>query len=187
MNLVERLLELSGSLPAPEELRALARREAGVHTPTTQMRTVRELEPPSADEGLAAVEQVPFERVPRSGPAGVFVAAAALAQHGWEQALAGAKPAAPHLVFDWRPGGAPDELAPLAARLAAEVTGPVEAALCPHPGGAPTCWCRPPLPGLPLAFARAHDVDPARSILVGTSPAHRTLANTLGARYVAVE
>jgi len=35
-----------------------------------------------------------------------------------------------------------------------------------------------------LEFARRHSVDPARSVVVGTSPAHRTLANALGARYV---
>ncbi len=40
-----------------------------------------------------------------------------------------------------------------AARLLqAAVAGPVEAAACPHPGGPPRCWCRPPLPGLALAF-----------------------------------
>jgi histidinol phosphatase-like enzyme len=77
-----------------------------------------------------------------------------------------------------------DVLAGDVAQLEARVTGPVEGAVCPHPGGPPTCWCRPPLPGLPLAFARRHGIDPARSIVVGTSPAHRTLANTLGARYV---
>ena len=93
-------------------------------------------------------------------------------------------PDAPHLVFDWRPDGGPEELALLVAALKGQVSGSVESALCPHPGGPPTCWCRPPLPGLPLAFARAHGVDPARSVLVGTSAAHRTLATTLGARYV---
>jgi histidinol phosphatase-like enzyme len=66
------------------------------------------------------------------------------------------------------------------------VSGVVEPAVCSHGGGPPVCWCRPPLPGLPLAFARAHGVDPARSVLVGTSPAHRTLATTLGARLVEV-
>jgi hypothetical protein len=35
-----------------------------------------------------------------------------------------------------------------------------------------------------LAFCHAHDVDPARSTLVGTGPAHKTLAATLGANYV---
>ena len=93
-------------------------------------------------------------------------------------------PTAPHLLFDWRPGDDPGALAPAVAELAAEVSGPVEGAVCPHPGGPPSCWCRPPLPGLPMAFARAHGVEPARSVLVGVSAAHRTLATTLGARYV---
>ena len=188
VNLVERLLERFGALPTPEALREAARREPGVHTPTTQMRTFRELEPPADDEGFAEVEQVPFTRSPPPGRdrAGVFVAAGALREPGWEEALAQGEPSAPHLLFDWNPAPGSDPLADDAARLAAVVPGPVEAALCPHPGGPPTCWCRPPLPGLPLAFARAHGVDPARSLLVGTSPAHRTLATTLGARYVPV-
>jgi hypothetical protein len=114
------------------------------------------------------------------------VAAAALTDPGWENTLDQRDRRAPHLVFDWSPDGDPDALAAIAARLSAEVSGPVESALCPHAAGPPTCWCRPPLPGLPLAFARAHRVDPARSVLVGTGPAHRTLATTLSATYVAV-
>ena len=162
VNVVERLLERFGRLPTPEELKAAARREAGVHAPTSQMRAVRELEPPSTDEGFARVERVPFERAPREGRAGVFVAASALS--GWRGEADG-----PRLVFEWRPGADTDH-----------------AGICPHPGGPPICWCRPPLPGLPLAFAREHGVDPGRSVLVGTSAAHRTLATTLGARYVSV-
>jgi aryl-alcohol dehydrogenase-like predicted oxidoreductase len=184
VNLVERLLERLGSLPTPEELRALARREPGVHGPTSQMRALRELEPPSTDEGFADVEQVPFARTPIQGQAGVFVAAAALGAADWQRALEQGDSDAPHLVFDWKPDGAPNALADAAARLSAEVSGPVETALCPHPAGPPTCWCRPPLPGLALAFARANRIDPSRSILVGTSAAHRTLATTLGARYL---
>jgi hypothetical protein len=187
VNLVERLLERLGSLPTPEELRALARREPGVHAPTSQMRAVRELEPPSADEGFAGVERVPFTRGPAPGRAneGVFVAAAVLRSPGWEETLEPGDPRAPHLVFDWSPDGSPDALAPLAASLSAVVSGTVVTALCPHGGGPPSCWCRPPLPGLALAFARERGIDPSRSILIGTSPAHRTLATTLGARYVA--
>jgi hypothetical protein len=152
------------------------------------MRALRELEPPSTDEGLAGVEQVHFTRTPpsRRVRAGVFVAAAALRQPGWQHALAQADRDAPHLVFDWRPDDTVDALTADVARVSAEVSGPVESALCPHPAGPPSCWCRPPLPGLPLAFARARGVDPARSILVGAGPAHRTLATTLGARYVPV-
>lgn len=175
VNLVERLLDRFGELPTPERLREAARTEQGVLAPTRQMRAARELEPPAEDEGFATVERLEFERTPSAGRPAVLVAAAAL--------RAGARPPgdladAPHLLFDW--GG--DDLAPLAARLGAEV---VETAACPHPGGPPICWCRPPLPGLPLAFARRHGVDLSRSLLLGTGPAHRTLANALGARYVA--
>jgi aryl-alcohol dehydrogenase-like predicted oxidoreductase len=188
VNIVSRLLERFGSLPTPEELRGLARREPGVHAPTSQMRALRELEPPSTDEGLTEVEQVAFERTPPSprGRVGVIVAAAALRSPDWKHPLEQADRDAPHLVFDWSPDGGPDALAADVARLSADVSRPVESALCPHAAGPPSCWCRPPLPGLPLAFARAHGVDVSRSTLIGTGPAHRTLATTLGARYVQV-
>jgi aryl-alcohol dehydrogenase-like predicted oxidoreductase len=179
VNLAQRLITQFGHLPMPDELR---RRAEGVLSPTSQMRAVRELEPPSEDEGFAAVEVVPFERAPAAGRTGVFVAAAALRR----EAFASPHPGEPHLVFDWSPGGAVEDLDPLLQRLRADVAGPVEAALCPHGAGPPTCWCRPPLPGLPLAFARAHGVDPARAVLVGTGPAHRSLAAALGAGYIAV-
>ena len=189
VNLVERMLAQFDTLPAPDQLRDLARRHAGVLAPTSQMRTFRELEPPAIDEGFAAIETIAFARTPLSGRAargGVFVAAAALARPGWEDALTRGDPRAPHLLFHWNPGGTPETLEPDLARLAAAIDGSAQAALCPHAGGPPTCWCRPPLPGLPLAFARAHDLDPARSILIGAGPAHRNLAAALGARYVPV-
>jgi aryl-alcohol dehydrogenase-like predicted oxidoreductase len=167
-NLVERLLDRFGALPAPEDLRA--GREPGLLSPTSQMRTVRALEPPEADEGFAAIERVEFQRERRDGRAGVFVAGSAL-RAGWQPD----DTALPHLLFDWLPDG--DEPPPFAG----------EVAVCRHGGGPPVCWCRPPLPGLPLAFARTAGVDPARSTLVGTSSAHRTLAATLGARYVDVQ
>jgi predicted kinase len=185
VNLIGRLLDRFGSLPEPDELRRLARAEAGVHTPTTHMRTLRDLEPPSSDEGFAAIEQVAFARAPGNGRPGVFVATTVLQTEDWREVIATADTDAPHLLFDWRPDASVDSLAPEASRLRSIVSGHVEAALCPHGGGAPTCWCRPPLPGLPLAFAHRHGVDPLQSILIGTSTAHRTLATTLGARHVA--
>ncbi len=184
INAVERMLERLGALPTPDELRTRAR-EPGVLAPTSQMRAFRELEPPSADEGWTTVEHVPFTREPssRTRP-GVFVAAAALRQPDWERVLDGVDPEAPCLVFDWSADGSPGDLAELTERLDSTSPGRVESALCPHGGGPPRCWCRPPLPGLPLAFARAHDVDPARSMVVGLSPAHRALATALDARFV---
>jgi aryl-alcohol dehydrogenase-like predicted oxidoreductase/predicted kinase len=186
VNMVERLLERFGALPMPDELRAAARREPWLLAPTAQMRTVRELEPPALDEGFAAVEEIDFARaLPGVRAGGVLVAAAALDRPAWREAVAAADPAAPHLVFDWAADGG-TAAADAAAGLRDAVTGPVEHAACPHPGGPPRCWCRPPLPGLALAFCRAHALAPARSTVIGTAPAHRTLAATLGARHLDV-
>jgi hypothetical protein len=78
-----------------------------------------------------------------------------LGQPSWEHALEQSDRRAPHLIFDWNPDGSENALAAVAARLSAKVSGPVESALCLHAAGPPSCWCRPPLPGLPLAFAQA--------------------------------
>ena len=143
---------------------------------------------PTWTRASPTVERIPFAREPVAGreATGVLVAAAALDRPGWEAALDGCDPDAPHLLFDWRPGGAVELLDEPAARLARRVRSGVETALCPHPAGPPICWCRPPLPGLAVAFASRHGVDLTRSTVVGSSPAHRTLATTLGARAVLV-
>jgi aryl-alcohol dehydrogenase-like predicted oxidoreductase len=164
VNLVLRQLDRFGRLPEPAELRDLARSHPGLMAPTAQLRAARQLEPPSDDEGFVAVERVPFRRDPASGGPGVFVAAAAVPGFQVQD------PAVPHLVFGWH---VPDGVALPGASVAS----------CPHPGGPPACWCRPPLPGLVLAFCRQHGVDPARSVLVGTSAAHRALAAAVGARF----
>ncbi|MCC7541180.1 MAG: hypothetical protein IT379_33485, partial [Deltaproteobacteria bacterium] len=56
---------------------------------------------------------------------------------------------------------------------------------CPHGGGPPICWCRPPLPGLVLSLAHGRALDLAASTLIGTSAAHRALAAAVGMRFVA--
>lgn len=189
VNLVSRLIALQGALPTPEELRALAKATEGAMAPTSQMRALRELEPPALDEGFASVDEVTFERAVAPGRtpgAGVLVAAPALERTGWAKAVAAADPAAPHLVFDWRPDETAEVLHDAVARLAGTVTGDVSGVVCPHGAGPPRCWCRPPLPGLALAFATSHHIDPTECIVIGSGPAHRTLANALGARHIPV-
>lgn len=183
VNLVERLLERFGGLPTPEQLADVSD-EPGLMAPTSQMRALRQLEAPAVDEGFATVERVEFVRATRGGTAGVLVAAAALDSPNWPALVERADPPAPHLVFDWRPDGSPEQLAGAVATLSSVVSGPVEAAVCPHGGGPPICWCRPPLPGLPLAFAHAHRLDPTRCTLIGATTTHRTLATRLGAIYI---
>jgi len=185
VNLVERLLDRFGSLPSPEDLAVQAKGEPGLLAPASQMRAYRELEPPSDDEGFTAIEHVAFTRArSRRARSGIFVAAAALRQPDWQVALQGVDTTARCLVFDWSADGSiPEDLDACVARLAAQVSGSVESAACTHGGGPPRCWCRPPLPGLPLAFARTHDIDTGKSTLIGAGPAHATLARALGATY----
>ena len=83
--------------------------EPGVLAPTSQMRALRELEPPSTDEGFAGVEHVPFVRaavVRRRGRASSSPPPRS-AESGWD---ARRSAIAPHLVFDWSPDGSPDAL-----------------------------------------------------------------------------
>ena len=189
VNMVERLLEPGGALPTPEELRVLARRMPGTLAPTQQMRSMRELEPPSIDEGFSAVEVTPFARAParpeRIG-AGVFVAAAALKQPGWQRTVAAARSerAAPGYSTGRRRRAG--RARPAVALARGTSRDPSTGRVCPHGGGPPRCWCRPPLPGLPLAFAHAHGLHAGHCTVAGTSAAHRTLASTLGARFVPI-
>ena len=164
-----------GSAPVRQPLQ-----RPGVLAPTSQMRTLRELEPPSTDEGFARVDTIAFTRdpPPGRGRAGVLVAAAALESAGWEHALeqADLKLAAPRV------------------RTAARGLAGIRLSRAPPPCGrgrrarrerALPAWGRralraagrrPPLPGLPLAFARAHG---ARS---RTLDPDRRRARTAGSR-----
>lgn len=169
-NLIERLLDHFGHLPTPQQLREA--RVPGLLLPTAQMRALREVEPPTSDEGWDGIERVAFAREPMVGKAGVFLAAAAVTPDFQPTDE-------PHLVFDWDPDARRDRLDAALDMIG----GDAEGALCPHAAGPPQCWCRPPLPGLLMAFARRHGIDPVRSLVVGTGPAHRGLAEALGARY----
>jgi hypothetical protein len=159
------------------------------------MRMARQLEPPAADEGLAAIETIPFLREPAAGGRAGVVVALDAAEVGKDPQsvppalLALAAPDAPCLLYAWRPGAGEAERARLqvGADAVARATGAiVELALCTHPAGPPICWCRPPLPALPLAFARRHGVDLSASTLIGRSAADRALARALGMTFRAL-
>ncbi|HXU68678.1 MAG TPA: aldo/keto reductase [Polyangia bacterium] len=172
-NAVERMLAAHGRLLAPGEM--VGGDDPTRLAPRVQLSQLRALEPPAADEGFAAIEVVPFARTPSRAPhAGRAVALEALRRAG--PAILGGGVPGPRLVFDWLPDG---DAALVEATRGLEVTR----AACAHPGGPPICWCRPPLPGLLLAFAHEAGVDPARLTVVGTSPAHRALAAALHAPF----
>ncbi len=195
LNVVGRMLEHFGRVLSPEELSVLARKEPAAIPPNALFRMIRALEPPADDEGFASIERVTFERehsydATRPGLAIALGAldpeARAFVPTPAAIEVIGRAPAdAACLIFGWLPGSDDTMQAragAFAASLAEATARIVEANVCPHPPGPPICWCRPPLPGLWLAFARAHGVDARASSMLAASAADRTMARALEMR-----
>jgi aryl-alcohol dehydrogenase-like predicted oxidoreductase len=195
VNVTLRMLERHGELLGGTDLQTKAKKDAGLFAPNVVFRMERQLERPSLEEGFSTIEVVPFER---TFDAMVIAGAAlpielVLETRGGELGLrreassmfgrARSEVAGPLLVFGWRAGA--DETWRLRATdlvRALALDHPVEIGVCAHADGPPVCWCRPPLPGLWVAFARRHGVDPRRSVLLAASPTHRAMAKRLGVR-----
>lgn len=169
VNVIQRMLDAHGRLLGPEELKK-QRDNTGL-TPLSHFRTVRELEPPSKDEGFDVLETRPFVRSARDGGTGRFVA--------FEVATKVERTHEPTFVFAWT------ETDKAAVEAAALRLGAVSL-ICPHGGGPPTCWCRPPLPGLILEGCHRAKLSPQKCVVMGATETHQMLAATLGARFVTV-
>jgi hypothetical protein len=167
VNVVLRMLDVHHRLLTPEEM-SKQKDNTGL-TPSAHFRTFRELEEPTHEEGFARLERRHFQRAHRPGLPGRFVA--------FECAKAVDQAAIPTFVFAWT-DTAKDEVETAARRLGAS------ALVCPHGGGPPKCWCRPPLPGLLLEACHRHQLSPQASEVVGATETHRMLAATVGARFV---
>lgn len=156
VNIVNRMLEVHGRLLEPDELmRGVTPDSLG---PKAHFRTWKSIEVPELNEGFTTLTRVPFvRRVSSGGRAAVFV--------GIDQLEAIPQTDELIIVVGWKEGG-----------LATTHVS----AVCPHPAGPPTCWCRPPLPGLFLAAARMHSVALSKSRLISSSPSLRSAATALG-------
>jgi len=170
LNVVGRMFDTHGALLGGPALVAAAREDAGTFMPGSFSRMERQLEVPGADEGFAAIETRAFVREPGSGrgalvvPFDVLERAPAIVRHDPR----------PILVYAWG-----RDVTARALELAGR---DVAVGVCLHPGGPPVCWCRPPLPGLWVAFARATGVDAQASELVARSPTHEAMARAIGVR-----
>ncbi len=189
VNAVSRMLDEHGRLLGPDEMAELARKQPTALAPRAQLDWQRDVEPPVTEEGFRAIERVAFE--PRAASATgrvLFVDVDrllgdpidpalrdALRRHvddGW--ILAG---------FVWRPtedGRVPADVAPLRDRIVDALGVAFDLRCCPHPAGAPICWCRPPLPGLVVAALRDHAAAAERSLLVGATPPAERFAAAAG-------
>jgi hypothetical protein len=184
INAVLRMLERHGRLLDPSEIKRAGRRDPNTFAPNAQFRWRRTFEPPVMEEGFADIERIAFERRwPEAWERPtVFVdlgAVDALASD--PRVLREAeREGTPVFGIAWLPGVDEASAAELFARTNERIGTSMSWSWCPHAAGPPVCWCRKPLPGLVLAIAHAHRVDPCRSRLIGASPADRTLATRLG-------
>ena len=185
INSIRRMLDVHGQLPTPEEIRERGRSDPRFLLPDAQFRYERTLEPPSADEGFVTVEEHSFVREADSASTRALVldaddprlpsAGDVLRRYladGW-------------LIFAhaWRPGASPGEVDASLAPLRATFGEEIEVRYCVHEAGPPVCWCRKPIPGSLLDFARRRNVSLSQSLVVGTSSADRTMAERVGARF----
>jgi hypothetical protein len=104
---------------------------------------------------------------------------------GRPAALEALRARVPHtFVFAWC---LPEDASALEVELQRLRDQGVATGLCAHGAGPPTCWCRPPMPGLLVQWVRWVGVDPTRVWVIGRGPAHRTIARAIGARFSRAE
>jgi aryl-alcohol dehydrogenase-like predicted oxidoreductase len=179
--IARRLVESLGHLPGPDALRALSKQNPNVFPPSVHFRALRALELPTADEGFDSIEQSRVELpVPAQGASeGVAILWDTLV--GKERTLVALRARFTRLfVFAWC---LPEEAPRIERELQGLRTQGVATGLCPHGGGPPTCWCRPPMPGLLIEWAHSVGVDLTRTKVLGRGPAHRALARGIGASF----
>jgi aryl-alcohol dehydrogenase-like predicted oxidoreductase/predicted kinase len=210
MNCARRMFERHGELLGGMDLARHAKMDPNLFAPHALFRMARQLERPSEDEGFASIETHSFVREHDGEGAALVVPMElvldaradrdVVPRSDAPRILAGGD--VPVLLYGWWPGadatwqlGAakvvselarevlglrPNHPAASAAPTLVQVLRPIELAICSHASGPPVCWCRPPLPGLWVPFARRHRIDPRKSTLLTMTSAHRSMARALG-------
>ena len=208
INSIQRMLEVHGALPTPDEIRQRGRSDPRFLLPDAQFRYERTVEPPTLDEGFASIESRDFVRgasdaesralildfddlVGRGTP--VLRAEDVAIDRARRDMLTRHRDAGWLLfVHAWRPQLARndttlEEVEACFARMRDLLDDSVEIACCPHDAGPPVCWCRKPIPGSALEFASRRGVALGRSMVVGASAADRTMAERIGAAFQSSE
>jgi aryl-alcohol dehydrogenase-like predicted oxidoreductase len=185
INAIQRMIEIHGSLPTPEEIRERGKQDTRYLLPDAQFRYERTLEPPSTDEGFEEVDSRAPGRLDRGGNRALILdldeapSPDLIRQYQDEGWLV--------FVHGWRPQVARGEMTKDAVeqefQRLRQALGEMDWAYCPHDAGPPVCWCRKPIPGQAIEFAMRRDVALHRSIVVGSSAAARTMAERLGTSF----
>jgi len=167
INVCLRMLHAHGRLLSPEELGKASRTDANMVRPLVLHRMLRELERPTLDEGFDEVDVVPFVREHRDDAdrRGLAIPLAS-----FDVATLESLPSdAPILVYAWHADATEawkTEQKMRIEAIARATKRTIDFDVCTHPAGPPACWCRPPLPGLWVAFAERRGVDLTKLVVV---------------------
>ena len=194
INCIQRMVDVHGSLPSPEEIRQRGKSDTRYLGPDAQFRYERTLEPPTMDEGFVSIESREFFRAASVHPhRAVILDFDALRHVAIRQTVLRHREEG-WLVFAhaWRPNIArgqstASDVAEEIEAMRAVLGVDVDVSVCPHDAGPPMCWCRKPIPGSVLEFASKRRVGLGRSIVVAMSAADRTMGERLGATVVSAE
>ncbi|MCA9540144.1 MAG: HAD-IIIA family hydrolase [Myxococcales bacterium] len=208
-NAARRLLARYGRHLDPRELQRADPDAPNTFPPVVISTYQRSFEPPTVEEGFAAVERVPYARV--LGPE--YRHRALLLDYDGTLRISTGRhpyPTRPEEVqvlpgraeilqrfrdAGWRLLGVSNQSGIAAGTLTPEAAEAcfaethrqlgldLELRYCPHPAGAPKCFCRKPMPGFGVEFIERHHLDPAACLFVGDLPSDARFAAACGFRY----
>lgn len=211
INVVQRMLQRYDRLLGPQDFKELAKTDPNLPPPIAMQRWQDSFEPPEADEGFSAVEELPFERRPQpawrgkgllldvdgtlrtthSGEIYPRTAEDVVLLPGRREVLEGWVQQGYRLFFVSNQSGiASGHLTEKDAEWAFQRTVdlldlPVEeVCYCPHPAFPVSCFCRKPMPGMGVYLMRRHQLSLEHLVVVGDMDSDATFASGLGARYV---
>jgi histidinol-phosphate phosphatase family protein len=216
INVVLRVLDRYESLPGPDELKELGKSDPNLPPPAALSRFAACLEPPTADEGFAAITVTPFVRLPGPSLNGTQKALFLDVDGTLRRTLSGdIYPRDPadievlpgrsevlrryvddgwQLFFVSNQSGIASGNVSLEAVQAGfaktrELLGvPIaDVAFCPHTAFPAGCFCRKPMPGLGVWLARRHGLSLRDSIMVGDMDSDAGFARAIGARFVSAD
>ena len=212
INIVMRVLDRYDRLLGPDDLKELAKSDPNLPPPAALARFAAQLETPMVDEGFALVEEVPFERRPAPELSGKAKALLLDVDGTLRQTRSGeiyptdpddieVLPGRRERLQQWLDDGwqlffVSNQSGVASGKLSAEQAEacfertiellglPVtDAAYCPHPAFPANCFCRKPMPGMGIALARKHGLDPTQWVMVGDMPSDQAFAEAIGATY----
>ncbi|MEI8257237.1 MAG: aldo/keto reductase, partial [Deltaproteobacteria bacterium] len=210
VNVVLRILERHGRLLGPDDLKELSKTDPNLPPPAALERWNASFEPPRADEGFGAVEEIAFVR--RPGPARTTRGLLLDVDGTLRRTLSGEiyprdandvelLPGRREILQRWiddgyrlffvsnQSGIASGNVSQAAVEAAfartVELLGlPVDdIAFCPHPAFPAGCFCRKPLPGMGVQLIERHGLSAEHLVMVGDMESDARFAEAVGAKY----